>query len=146
MQEYLNTAVVKKLQVSGGSNVLPGWLHTCKNLESPRIHFLDITCPIPFADSTFDYVFSKHMIDHMTYYEGLMMFMECNRIMKPGARIRISFSDINFLIRLANDSTEQDIEYIKWASQYFLPTMRNPKWSQYQINSTTKITDFLPWN
>lgn len=29
---------------------------------------------------------------------------------------------------------------------YFSSTVRNSKWSQYQMYSTTKITDFLPWN
>lgn len=121
MQEYLNTAVVKKLQVGSGPNVLPGWLNTDKNLVRPGVHLLDITRPTPFSDATFDYVFSEHMIEHMSYPEGLMMLRECNRIMKPGARIRISCPDINFLIRLANNPTEQDIEYIRWASHHFTP-------------------------
>lgn len=121
MQEYLQNVLVKKLQVGSGPNVLPGWLNTCKNPERPGVFFLDITKPSPFENNTFDYVFSEHMIEHMSYPEGLMMLRECHRIMKPGGRIRISCPDINFLIRLANNPTDQDIEYIKWASRHFTP-------------------------
>lgn len=121
MQNYLLQNTVKKLQVGSGPNVLPGWLNTCKNPEVPGVYFLDITQRSPFNDNTFDYVFSEHMIEHMTYVDGIAMLRECYRIMKPGARIRISCPDINFLIRLANNPSDQDIEYIKWASQHFTP-------------------------
>lgn len=126
MQEYLNNNSIKKLHVGCGPNVLYGWLNTDANPEKPNVHRLDITTRTPFPDSTFDYVFNEHMIEHLSYSQGLAMLRECFRIMKPGARIRTSCPSIDFLIKLYNDPDDFEKQYIAWATKHFT------SWAPYQ--------------
>jgi predicted SAM-dependent methyltransferase len=85
-------------------NALPGWfnvdLHPHLQPELGVQFFLDAREPFPFADGTFDYIFSEHMIEHITYLEARTMLAECYRAMKPGSRIRIATPDLEKLARL----------------------------------------------
>lgn len=126
MQDYLNNNSIKKLHVGCGPNVLAGWLNTDANPEKPNVYHLDITVRTPFPDSTFDYVFNEHMIEHLNYNQGLAMLRECFRIMKPGARIRTSCPSIDFLIKLYSNPDDFEKQYISWATHHFTP------WAPYQ--------------
>jgi predicted SAM-dependent methyltransferase len=116
MQEYLNTHSVKKLQLGAGGNVLSGWLNTDIEPHKPEVYQLDATSGFPFADNTFDYIFSEHMIEHMTYQEGRQMLQECFRVLKPSGRIRITCPDIDFLIKLYKSPGAMETSYVNWAS------------------------------
>jgi predicted SAM-dependent methyltransferase len=52
----------------------------------------------------FDYVFSEHMIEHVSYAEGLLMLRECLRVLKPGGRIRIATPSLEVLLDLYKPS------------------------------------------
>ena len=64
---------------------------------------IDITKKFPFVSSTFDYVFSEHMIEHIKYQDGLKMLNESFRVLKPSGKIRISTPDLQFLLDLYLD-------------------------------------------
>jgi predicted SAM-dependent methyltransferase len=84
--------------------------------------FLDATERFPFMDSTFDYAFSEHMIEHIEYTKGLHMLRECLRILKPGGKIRIATPDLRFLVELyKSEKSELQDRYIEWAVNSFLP-------------------------
>ncbi len=118
---YLATADVKKLQLGAGSTFHDDWLCTDIDPQSDRIAFLDATKPFPLNDDVFDYVFSEHMIEHISWHEGLFMLQECKRILKPGGIIRIATPDLERLIGLynLNDKPLND-KYIKWITDKFL--------------------------
>lgn len=76
----------------------------------------------PLGDSTFDYVFSEHQIEHLTYAEGLVMLRECHRVLKPGARIRVATPDLSILTGLsAREKSETQLRYMQWIVDKFLP-------------------------
>ena len=72
---YLASHEVRKLQVGAGQFPTPGWLNTDldptvsrrASPDGPRVVFLDATRRFPFADHTFDYAFSEHVIEHVPY-------------------------------------------------------------------------------
>lgn len=77
---------------------------------------LDATKRFPFEDNLFSYVYSEHMIEHLTYSQGTRMLKECHRILKPNGRIRISTPDLSFLLGLyGEDRSELQERYIEWA-------------------------------
>jgi predicted SAM-dependent methyltransferase len=118
---YLARAEPKKLQVGCGANLLSGWLNSDTRPLTAAVMFLDATKRFPFEDDTFDYVFSEHMIEHVSFRDGMFMLGECFRILKPGGRIRISTPDIDFLMRLyARPGDELHRAYVKWATQRFI--------------------------
>jgi predicted SAM-dependent methyltransferase len=110
--------VTTSLHLGCGGNEIPGWLNTDLYPTSPSILSLDATKPFPFANDTFDYVFSEHMIEHIPYPAGCFMLRECFRVMKPGGTIRISTPDLRFVVDLYNCPHD---DYIRWATEQLIP-------------------------
>jgi SAM-dependent methyltransferase len=115
IEEYLTSNSIKKLQVGAGRNPLPGWLNTDYEPTANSIIFLDATTPFPFNDAAFDYVFSEHMIEHISYLEGIIMMKEVFRVLKPGGKVRIATPDINYIVGLFSlNKTREQHQYIEY--------------------------------
>ncbi len=116
IKRYLGVNRVRKLQVGAGENFLQGWINSDIDPRSDNKIYLDATKSFPFEDSTFNYVFSEHMIEHITYQESLKMLSECYRILIPGGKIRIATPDLQFLFELyKSNKSELQKKYIKWS-------------------------------
>jgi predicted SAM-dependent methyltransferase len=121
IDRYMNQEGVKKLQLGCGFNILEGWLNSDDDPKSRDVIRIDATQSYRFADETFDYIFSEHMIEHLPFEQGLFMLKECFRVLKDGGKIRISTPDLAFLIALyRTDKTDLQKEYIKWSTQVFI--------------------------
>ena len=76
----------------------------------------------PFKEETFDYIFSEHVIEHISYRGGLNMLTECFRVLKKSGKVRMSTPDLAFLVDLTRpDKSELQRAYIKWAANTFIP-------------------------
>ena len=119
---------MKKLHLGCGRNMIGGWINTDFNMvkfpSGPK--HLDVTDKfiirekgkddIIIEDNSVDYVFSEHMIEHLTYQEGKFMLEECFRVLKVGGKIRISTPDLKFLIDIyTDDKTDLQKEYIDYS-------------------------------
>ncbi len=128
LKNYLAASGINKLQLGSSSTVPEGWLGTDIAPQSDRVVYLDATKPYPFDDDTFDYVHSEHLIEHLTWHEGLFMLRECHRVLRPGGTIRIATPDLEVLIGLyTNQSDPLNKKYIKWitdASMYGIDTYK----------------------
>ena len=101
INQYLdNSAAEKKLQLGCGRNWLEGWLNSDYFPRTSDILQLDVTVSLPFENDTFDYIFSEHVIEHISYPEGAYMLEECFRVLKPGGVLRVGTPDLAFLINL----------------------------------------------
>jgi predicted SAM-dependent methyltransferase len=110
------------MHIGCGTNVLPSWLNCDLTPKHRSVIRLDATKTYPVAESSIDYVFTEHFIEHITYPQGLSMLKECHRVLKPGGKIRITTPDLAFLIALYNGSkTEQQQRYLEWATKEFIP-------------------------
>jgi len=118
---YLANKKTKKLHIGCGENVLPEWLNTDYYPKNRSIAHLDATKQYPFLDGTFDYVFSEHVIEHITFADGLSMLEQCNRVLKSGGKIRLSTPNLRFLVDLYSEKkSELQERYIQWASDQFI--------------------------
>lgn len=99
VRRYMASNQVRKLQIGAGPIALPGWLGT-DFWPSATVAFLDATKPFPMEDRTFDYIHSEHMIEHITWFEGLAMLRECSRVLKPGGKLRVATPDLMVITRL----------------------------------------------
>ena len=121
VKAYLDSTKTKKLQIGSGPKVLNSWLCTDISPHLSETVYLDATKPFPFSDSTFDYVFCEHMIEHIPYEKGVFMLRECHRILKPSGTIRISTPDLGVLLGLYNSKPDsRQAQYIKWITDQFL--------------------------
>ena len=120
-QRYFSTFEVRKLQIGSGNNIIDGWLNSDFLPYSHNVLHLDATKKFPFANDTFDYIFSEHMIEHVTYSDGMAMLNECHRVLRNNGTIRITTPDLQFLIDIyGDDKSEIQREYIKWATDCFI--------------------------
>jgi len=114
-QEYLATHTVRKLHVGAGKCVLAGWLNTDIKLEMSDVFFLDAIKPFPFDENAFDYVYSEHMIEHISRPDASFMLRECRRVLKPGGTLRIATPDLQVITGLyGNDGDVDKHHYVKW--------------------------------
>jgi hypothetical protein len=120
---YFRSHEQARLNIGAGPDFrLEGWLNTDRNPHHSRgVAYLDATRPFPFKDSTFDYVTSEHLIEHLTYDEGLGMLRECFRVLKPGGRLRIATPDLRVFVDLfVADKSDVQQRYIRYHADKFL--------------------------
>ena len=112
------------LHLGAGKHPMPGWFNTDLNEDQALgIVALDAAKPFPFADGSFPFVFSEHMIEHVPYESGSLMIRECFRVLRPGGRIRIATPDFRFLVDLYLGSSRGIRErYVRWATEKFIPS------------------------
>lgn len=96
IRDYLATSRKPRLHIGCGGNHLDGWLNTELTPRGTQI-FLDATRRFPFADGTFDLIYSEHMIEHIAYPDAERMVGECRRVLRPGGTLRIVTPDMAFL-------------------------------------------------
>ena len=117
MKRYLSTHEIRKLHIGCDDHILNGWLNADLFPRSAMVLHLDATEPFPFGNEEFNYIFSEHMLEHISYSQGLQMLSECYRILKKDGKIRISTPDLAFLIDLyKEEKSDLQKEYIKWAT------------------------------
>lgn len=121
IKDYLASTETSKLQLGAGPTSLDGWLSTDIAPASDQVMYLDATNPFPFENDVFDYIYSEHMIEHISWHQGAFMLRECLRVLKPGGTIRIATPDLAVLIGLyGQDKTEMGEAYIRWITDRFL--------------------------
>ena len=119
IKTYFELHPVRKLQVVAGYFSLNGWLNTDFAPILEDIIFLDVTEPFPFYDNSFDYIFSEHLLEHITYIQARFMLDENYRILKPGGKIRIATPDIRRFIGLyTSDKSDLQKQYLELADTY----------------------------
>jgi predicted SAM-dependent methyltransferase len=116
---YLRTHSPRKLQIGAGKVNLEGWLNT--DIEPARGQaYLDATKAFPLPDRSVNYVFSEHLIEHLTYEDGLSMLKETYRVPTPGGKVRIATPNLLKLVQLFQDAkTDEMWRYMRGEVKYF---------------------------
>ena len=119
---FSSTLNKRKLHIGCQTQLLKGWLNVDIQPKSDEVMFMDATQSFPFADESFDYIYSEHMIEHISYSEGAYMIQECFRCLKKNGILRIATPDFDFLIGLAA-SQKSDVQsrYIKYSVLRHMP-------------------------
>jgi len=117
---YLKSVAVPKLQIGGGWNRLDGWLNTDLALR-PGVMLMDATERFPFPDETFQFIYTEHMIEHVSYEQGVFMLQECYRVMLKGAVIRVTTPNLATITDLCNENlTDMQQKYLSWICRTFV--------------------------
>lgn len=113
--DYLAQPGLKKLHIGCGHNKPAGWLNT-DITDHADVCFLDATTTFPMPDNVFEYAFSEHMIEHVSYEAGHVMLREIRRVLKPGGKVRIATPNLRNILALYTDApTPIQAEYMKWS-------------------------------
>jgi predicted SAM-dependent methyltransferase len=120
---YFEVEPEPKLQIGAGNLPLAGWLNS--DLVTSDI-YLDVTRPLPFPDSSFAYVFSEHVIEHISQQAGFRLLREIHRILRPGGVVRITTPDLKKIIEIYENRNEHVTlqEYAQYLSESTWPHER----------------------
>ena len=101
---YLTANATARLQLGAGQNILQGWFNT-DYFPRPEVFFLDVTKTFPVPSNSFNFIFTEHHIEHISYKDAVFMLKECCRILNPGGMIRITTPDLrNTLLNYLDDA------------------------------------------
>ena len=132
---YLKNHKIKKLNIGCNKQILDSWLNTDLK-ENNEVLYLDAKKKFPFNSKTFDYVYSEHLIEHLSYNNGLNFLNECFRVLKINGKIRIATPDLKVLIQLYNlYKTPEQKEYIRWMTDNYLPKEMKDYKAAFIINN-----------
>jgi predicted SAM-dependent methyltransferase len=98
----------KKFHLGCGIIFLKNYLNIgfWNNLEQNRLYAnpngvadtvllnFDLTNGIPASDNSLEVVYHSHMLEHLTNNEGIEFLSECNRVLQPGAIMRLLVPDL----------------------------------------------------
>jgi predicted SAM-dependent methyltransferase len=73
--------------------------------------YLDATRRFPLPDRSFQYVFSEHVIEHLSYEDGMTMLKESYRGLAPGGRVRIATPDLLRFVALFQPSKSEEARH-----------------------------------
>ena len=97
--------------------------------------YLDVRKPFPLDNALFDYVYSEHLIEHLSWSDGGRMLLECYRVLKPGGIIRIATPDLTVLLGIYDPiEPPNKVQYSKWITDTFLAGVDVYK-TQFVINN-----------
>jgi len=155
ISRYMKTHSLRKLQIGAYVCMMPGWLNTDLYPQSLSSVTLDATKTFPLPDTSFDYVFSEHQLEHIEYEGAVTMFKECHRILRSGGKIRIAIPSLEPLLQLFG-STRTDLQerYIRRMTGFAFPEVKdvNPcfainavftKWGHRFIYDKTTLGNLL---
>jgi predicted SAM-dependent methyltransferase len=106
-----------KVQIGGGSHVLPGFLNI--DIVPPADVVCDVREGIPLGGSSCDFVFTEHFFEHIDYPISAKMFVsECHRILRDGGKVVLGVPDSEMAAQAycKRDQTYFDDALKRWYS------------------------------
>jgi predicted SAM-dependent methyltransferase len=126
IEAYLRTHDERKLQLGAGEHPHDGWLNTdLHGYGRDDLVFLDVRKRFPLPDTSFDLVYSEHMLEHLTYAEGQSCLRECRRVLRPSGVIRVATPSLERIARLYDRDDLQE-RYVRWAVETLEPETDAP--------------------
>lgn len=117
---YYASHPVAKLNIGCGPTAKPGWLNIDIDPRYDGAVLMDATKPLPLPDSSVDFVYSEHMIEHVPLPAAVGMLKEIHRVLRPDGRIRIATPDMDNIIHLkAGNLSPAELSYIRWSNTTF---------------------------
>lgn len=108
-----------KLNVGCGEVKLPGWVNI--DIEPGADLVIDIRKGLPFDDSSVDFIYSEHVLEHLTFEEGEKILREFYRCLKIGGVLRIAMPDLDYIIRKYNADWKNQ-GWLSWPEYEFIKT------------------------
>lgn len=82
-----------KLHLGCGEIRLSGWSNVDLVGAGAADFIWDLREPLPFPDGTVSAIFHEHLLEHLTYWQGVALFRECRRLLRPGGVLRLGVPD-----------------------------------------------------
>jgi predicted SAM-dependent methyltransferase len=116
LRSMLANPVEDRLHVGAGTHPIPGWLNTdLVASRHPPIARLDITRPLPFDNETFRFIFSEHLIEHVSYEASCGFLAECHRVLRLGGVVRVATPDLEQILSVLDGDWYAHDSFRRWS-------------------------------
>jgi predicted SAM-dependent methyltransferase len=86
-----------RLHLACGTHLLEGWANI--DIEgNDGVIKLDLTAPLPVTDSSLEFVFCEHFIEHVTLADACRLLQRIHTALRPGGVLRLSTPDLAVLV------------------------------------------------
>ncbi len=128
VRRYLRSTEDPRLQLGSGPNLLPGWLNS--DLVHGEI-FLNVSRRFPLPAASLAYVYSEHMLEHVSEEDGRQVLAECHRVLRPGGVLRLTTPDLRKVITIYEDTNPAVplADYLRFLDET-LPGQAHPRAAQ----------------
>jgi predicted SAM-dependent methyltransferase len=109
----------RRLHVGCGQNRFKNWINSDVKLNSDLIVFLQKR--LPFNNNHLDFIYSEHVLEHISYDIGGFFLKETYRILRPKGVLRVAMPDLDDLV----DSYQKDwrrMDWVTWPQFAFIQT------------------------
>jgi predicted SAM-dependent methyltransferase len=87
------------------------WVNVDGYMDHNVHHLMDFGRPFPFADGSFDGIFTEHVLEHFSREDGVAVFQECLRVLGPGGLLRVVVPDAEKVIATYREAPERLAEH-----------------------------------
>jgi glycosyltransferase involved in cell wall biosynthesis len=118
---------VRKIQFGCGGNNIASWENYDKNV--------DLRNPLPYKNSSVDFIFTEHVIEHLFQREAWLFLEESYRVLKRGGVIRLTVPSIVRVKKAYEDETQGATNKFE---ETYLGLSRSRCWSDGTIKSAIR--------
>ncbi len=87
------------LNLGCGGNFRDGWINIDINSPYPEVKNYDLRKGIPFDNETADFIYSSHMLEHLSKSDAEKFISECYRVLKKDGILRLAVPDLETIAR-----------------------------------------------
>jgi SAM-dependent methyltransferase len=128
--------VYRRLEIGPGNQRIKGF-ETLDIVPKRNVDYIwDCTKKLPFRNSTFDLIYSSHVLEHIAWYEVEKVLQEWTRILKPGGHLEVWVPDGVKICQAFVDSETLSMAYIDQDGWYKFNPDKDPcLWASGRIYS-----------
>jgi predicted SAM-dependent methyltransferase len=97
---------IRRVHVGCGANYMEGFVNIDGNLERRVDYLLDVRAGLPFADSSIDFIYSCHMLEHVYLYDAIAILKDWLRVLRPDGYVRLVLPDFAYSLQIAQGKIE----------------------------------------
>ena len=85
-----------RLHLGSATNRLDGWVNVDLLRPGRTLDlYWDLHRPLPFQDASADAIFAEHLLEHLTFPDGVALLRECRRVLRPDGVARVGVPDLD---------------------------------------------------
>lgn len=89
----------RMLNVGCGGRRHPDWCNIDLESSGPDVILCDIRNGLPFPNSSFEFVYHSHVLEHLSLVQAYKLIKECHRVLVPGGMLRVAVPDLESIAR-----------------------------------------------
>jgi len=87
------------LNIGCGATHHPSWVNIDMAPPTLGVRYVNILKGLPFADNSFSYAYSSHVLEHLTPVDADKFLLECRRVLAPNGILRLVVPDLEGIAR-----------------------------------------------